>query len=80
MSNYNFNKIKEKIDDSVVNNLGPKLNGKKIAHVHLQYFLQDILDGKFNNTREVKEYYSKNIYDKHERKIRRLNTEASKRK
>ena len=78
MTDFNFNKIKEKIDDFVVNNLCPKVNGKKIAYVHLQQFLQDILDGKFNNTREVKEYYSKNIYDKYERKIRSLNTEASK--
>ena len=51
---------------------------KKIAYVRLQQFLQDILEGKFNNTREVKEYYSKNIYDKYDRKIRSLNTEASK--
>ena len=51
---------------------------KKIVYVHLQQFLQDILEGKFNNTREVKEYYSKNIYDKYDRKIRSLNTEASK--
>ena len=78
MSDYDFNKIKEKVDDSVVSNLGPKVNGKKIACVHLQQFLQDILDGKFNNTREAKEYYSKNIYDKYERKIRSLNIEAFK--
>ena len=51
---------------------------KKIAYVRLQQFLQDILEGKFNDTREVKEYYSKNIYDKYDRKIRSLNTEASK--
>ena len=67
VSDYNFNKIKLKIDDSVVNNLGPQVNGKKIAYVHLQQFLQDILDGKFNSTREVKESYSRNIYDKYER-------------
>ena len=78
VSDYDFTKIKEKLDDSVVNNLGPKVNGKKIAYIHLQQFLQDMLDGKFNNTTEVKEYYSKNIYDKCERKIRSLNTEASK--
>ena len=29
VSHFNFNKTKEKIDDSVVNNLGPKVNGKK---------------------------------------------------
>ena len=62
----------------MVNNLGRKVNGKKIAYVYLQQFSQDILDGKFDNTREAREYYSKNIYDKYERKIRSLNTEASK--
>ena len=67
VSDYNFNKIKEKIDDSVVNNLGPKVNGKKIAYVHLQQFLQDILDGRFINTREVKKYYCKNIYEKYQK-------------
>ena len=35
VSDYNVNKMKEEIDDSVVNNLGPKVNGEKIAYVHL---------------------------------------------
>ena len=78
MSDYNFNKIKEKVDDSLLNNLSPKVNGKKIPYVHLQQFLQDIFDGKFNKTKEAKKYYSKNIYDKYERKKRSLNTDASK--
>ena len=66
------------IDDSVANNLGPKVGGKRTVSSHLKQFLQDILLGKFNNAREAKEYYAKNIYYKYEKKIRDLNTNAAK--
>ena len=75
----NFDKIKKGVDDSVNKNLEPKLDGKRISLslVHLQSFLQDILNGKLNYIKEVKKYYSKNVYDKYEKK-ENLNTKSTK--
>ena len=59
VNKYIFNKIKKEVDDSVIKKLGPKINKKKIAYIHLKHFLQDVLLGKFNDTKQPKEYYNK---------------------
>ena len=79
INDYAFNKLKDEINDAVNKNLGPKISGKKTTYVHLQDFLQDILNGKFNDRKDAKTYYTDNIYDRYERKIRELNTRAAKR-
>ena len=68
VNDYTFNKIKKEVDDSVVRGLGPKINKKKIACSHLKQFLQDILNGRFNNVEKAEEYYGENIYKKYEKK------------
>ena len=40
--------------------------------------MQDLLNKKFNDREDAKEYYIKNAYDKYERRIRELDTKAVK--
>ena len=52
INKFNFDKIKKEVDDAVNNKRGPKRSGKKISYFHLQNFLQDIINGEFNNAEE----------------------------
>ena len=76
--NYTFNKLNDEINNAVEKELGPIIGDKKTSYVHLQDFLQSILNGEFNGIEKARNYCKDNIYEKYERKIRELNTKAAK--
>ena len=75
---YAFNKMKDKIDNPVNKNLGPRVAGNKVNYLHLQNFLEKILNKDFKNSDEAREYYTENNYEIYEKDLRDLNTTASK--
>ena len=78
VSDYAFSKVRDKIDNAVNKNIGPRVAGNKVNYLHLQSFLQKILNKDFKNSDEAREYYAENIYKKYEKDVRDLNTAASK--
>ena len=69
--------MKDKINNLVNKNLGPRVAGNKVNYLHLQSFLEKLLNKDFKNSDEAREYYLKNIYQKYENDVRDLNTTAS---
>ena len=69
ISNNAFTLLKNRIGNAVNKNLGPFIDKEKISYLPLQEFLQNILDGRFNNAEEAREYYTKNIYEDYQTKM-----------
>ena len=72
ISDYAFNKMKDKIDNAVSKSLGPRVASNKVNYLHLQSFLERMLNKDFKNSDEAREYYTKNIYEKYEKGERDL--------
>ena len=68
ISDYAFDRLKDKIDNAVDKNLGPMLGKKKVNYLHLQGFLRSILDGEFNDREQARKYFADNIYDEYRKK------------
>ena len=68
ISDYTFDRLKDEIDNAVDKDLGPMLGKKKVNHLHLQDFLQSILDGEFNERDQTRKYFADNIYDEYQKK------------
>ena len=66
LSDYAFNKVKDKIDNEVNKNLGSRVAGNKVNYLHLQNFLEKILNKDFKNSDEAREYCIENVYKKYE--------------
>ena len=47
ISDYAFNKVKDKIDNAVNKNIGPRVAGNKVNYLHLQDVLEKILNKDF---------------------------------
>ena len=77
ISDYAFNKVKDKIDNAVNKNIGPRVAGNKVNYLHLQDVLEKILNKDFKNSDEAKEYYIEKIYKKYEKDVKHLNTAVS---
>ena len=69
ISNNAFSLLKNRIGNAVNKNLGPFIDKEKIKYLPLQEFLQNILDGRFNNAEEAREYYTTNIYEDYQTKM-----------
>ena len=69
ISNSAFTLLKNRIGNAVNKNLGPFIDKEKISYLPLQEFLQNILDGRFNNAEEAREYYTTNIYEDYQTKM-----------
>ena len=69
ISNNAFTLLKNRIGNAVNKNLGPFIDKEKISYLPLQEFLQNILDGRFNNAEEAREYYTTNIYEDYQTKM-----------
>ena len=69
ISNNAFTLLKNRIGNAVNKNLGPFIDKEKISYLPLQEFLQNILDGRFNNAEEAREYYATNIYEDYQTKM-----------
>ena len=69
ISNNAFTLLKNRIGNAVNKNLGPFIDKEKNNYLPLQEFLQNILDGRFNNAEEAREYYTTNIYEDYQTKM-----------
>ena len=69
ISNGAFTLLNHGIDDAVNKHLGPFINREKIYYLPLQEVLQSILDGRFNNRGDAREYYTTNIYENYGIKV-----------
>ena len=69
ISNNAFTLLKNRIGNAVNKNLGPFIYKEKNNYLPLQEFLQNILDGRFNNAEEAREYYTTNIYEDYQTKM-----------
>ena len=76
ISNGAFTLLKNRIDNAVNKNLGTFIDKEKINYLPFQEFLQNILDGRFNNAEEAREYYTTNIYKNYEIKMNNVCTPA----
>ena len=77
VNEYEFNKVRKMVDNAVKSKKGPRVNGKKVTYHHLHDFLEDILNGKFNNREEAKQCYLKNIFNNYEMPVRNNATSSS---
>ena len=62
MGNFEFKRIRERVNSYVNNGWYSKVSKKSITMNPVKKVLQDIVSGKFNNAEEVKKMYLSNVY------------------
>ena len=67
--NHAFKRIREKVDNYMNKGWHSKVDGKSITMAPVKSFLQNIVNGKFNNAKEAKNWYLNNLDDKGKKKI-----------
>ena len=62
MGNHTFEGIRERVHNYVNKGWYSKVNKRSIAMNHKNFFLQNIVSGKFINAEEATKFYLENVY------------------
>ena len=79
MGDYAFKRIRERVNNYVDSGWHSKVSKKSITMNPVKKILQDIVNGKFNNAKEAKEWYKRAVYED-EQKIEKLYNETGRNK
>ena len=73
-----FKKIYDTVNESVRNKLSTRAENKYIKMDPVQHFLQNIVNGEFDNREDAVDWYVKNIYYNYEETLRGVNSQNAK--